>query len=60
MPTPGLQLSEEQQALTLSAIKFRIAVPWERPLTDEQLAAVTAPLMVRVRPGSDLRSARIR
>ncbi|WP_433566385.1 alpha/beta fold hydrolase [Nocardia sp. CA-151230] len=44
--TPGLEFSEEQWALTLSAIKFRLAMPWERPLTDEQLAAVTAPLMV--------------
>ncbi|GAB2516958.1 alpha/beta fold hydrolase [Nocardia heshunensis] len=44
--TPGLQHREEAWTLILSAIKFRIAMPWERPLTDEQLAAVTAPTMV--------------
>ncbi|MBL1078875.1 alpha/beta fold hydrolase [Nocardia sp. 2] len=32
--------------MLLAAFKFRMALPWERPLTDAQLAAVTAPLLV--------------
>lgn len=44
--TPGVELIEAQWDLAMSAIRFRMAMPWERPLTDEQLAAVTAPLMV--------------
>ncbi|WP_040809517.1 alpha/beta fold hydrolase [Nocardia concava] len=44
--TPGVELTEQQWELAMSAIRFRMAMPWERPLTDEQLTAVTAPLMV--------------
>ncbi|GAB0104871.1 alpha/beta fold hydrolase [Nocardia sp. JMUB6875] len=44
--TPGMELTDEQWELAMSAIRFRMAMPWERPLTDEQLAAVTTPLMV--------------
>ncbi|MVU77875.1 alpha/beta fold hydrolase [Nocardia sp. ET3-3] len=44
--TPGLRHREEIWTMILGAIKFRIAMPWERPLSDEQLAAVTAPTMV--------------
>ncbi|MFE3989610.1 alpha/beta fold hydrolase [Nocardia tengchongensis] len=44
--TPGIELTDDMWALTLAAIKFRIAMPWSRTLTDEQLAGVSAPMLV--------------
>ncbi len=44
--TPRLELTDEEFAIAMATLKFRPGMPWERPLTDEQLAAVTAPLLV--------------
>ncbi|WP_067835220.1 alpha/beta fold hydrolase [Nocardia lijiangensis] len=44
--TPGVVLSDREWAMVQAGFKFRLALPWSRPLTDEQLAAITAPLLV--------------
>ncbi|UFS96811.1 alpha/beta fold hydrolase [Nocardia huaxiensis] len=44
--TPGLELTDQEWAMALAGFKFRLAMPWPKPFTDEQLAAITAPLMV--------------
>lgn len=43
---PGVQLSDDEFACTLAAVKFRMAMPWDRTFTDEQLAAITVPSLV--------------
>lgn len=43
---PGFELSDEESAFALAAVKFRMAMPWDRPFTDEQLAAITAPSLI--------------
>ncbi|MFI6042443.1 alpha/beta fold hydrolase [Nocardia sp. NPDC051321] len=44
--TPGVVLGDKEWAMMLPGFKFRLALPWPKPFTDEQLAAVTAPLLV--------------
>lgn len=44
--TPRVELSDEEFAVTLAAVKFRMAMPWDRMFTDEQLAAITAPALI--------------
>ncbi|MGI5222589.1 alpha/beta fold hydrolase [Nocardia sp. CA-290969] len=43
---PGYEMTEEEFALAVATLKFRAAMPWDRPFTDEQLAAVTVPTLV--------------
>ncbi|RDI64821.1 alpha/beta fold hydrolase [Nocardia pseudobrasiliensis] len=43
---PRFELDDEEFAAAMVTLKFRPGMPWERPLTDEQLSAVTAPLLV--------------
>lgn len=43
---PGFELTDEELAVALMTVKFRSGVPWDRPFTDEQLAAITAPSLV--------------
>ncbi|WP_328406005.1 alpha/beta fold hydrolase [Nocardia sp. NBC_00403] len=44
--TPGVVLSDKEWAMAVAGFKFRLALPWPKPFTDEQLAAITAPLLV--------------
>lgn len=44
--TPGWELTDQQWAMTTAGMKFRWGMPWERPLTDDQLAAITAPMLI--------------
>ncbi|MBF6210982.1 alpha/beta fold hydrolase [Nocardia puris] len=44
--TPSVALDDEAWAMAKAGRKFRLALPWERPLTDDQLRALTAPLLV--------------
>lgn len=44
--SPRLEWTDEQYALGLTGLKFKMGMPWERPLTDEELATLTAPLLV--------------
>ncbi|WP_067693480.1 alpha/beta fold hydrolase [Nocardia jejuensis] len=44
--SPGLELPETAWAMVLAGLKFRIAPPWPRTLTNEQFAAATAPMLV--------------
>ncbi|MFJ1455310.1 alpha/beta fold hydrolase [Nocardia sp. N2S4-5] len=43
---PGFDMTEDEYALAVAALKFRPAMPWDRPFTDEQLAAITVPTLV--------------
>ncbi len=43
---PGLEMTDEEFAVAMGAVKFRMAMPWDRTFTDEQLAAITAPTLV--------------
>lgn len=43
---PGVELTEQELAGAMAAVKFRMAMPWDRTFTDEQLAAITAPTLV--------------
>ncbi|MEU2087609.1 alpha/beta fold hydrolase [Nocardia beijingensis] len=43
---PGTELSDDEFAMVMACLKFRTGMPWEQPLTDEQLAAITAPMLV--------------
>ncbi|MFR9751767.1 alpha/beta fold hydrolase [Nocardia sp. 004] len=43
---PGTELTDQEFAMVMAALKFRTGMPWEQPLTDEQLAAITAPMLV--------------
>lgn len=43
---PGLEMTDEELAVAMAAVKFRMAMPWDRMFTDEQLAAITAPTLV--------------
>jgi pimeloyl-ACP methyl ester carboxylesterase len=43
---PGFELTDEEFAFAMAASKFRMAMPWDRPFTDEQLAVITAPSLV--------------
>lgn len=44
--TPGVEHAGEEWEMMLAGMKFRSALPWDRPLTDEQLAAIATPLLV--------------
>ncbi|MFI5714607.1 alpha/beta fold hydrolase [Nocardia sp. NPDC051750] len=44
--TPGVEHTGEEWEMMVAGMKFRSAMPWDRPLTDEQLAAITAPMLV--------------
>ncbi|MBF6348487.1 MULTISPECIES: alpha/beta fold hydrolase [Nocardia] len=44
--TPRAQLTDEEFAMVMAAVKFRSGMPWDRVLTDDELAAVTAPTLV--------------
>lgn len=44
--TPGVEHTGEEWEMMLAGMKFRAALPWDRPLTDEQLTAIAAPLLV--------------
>ncbi|WP_433662912.1 alpha/beta fold hydrolase [Nocardia sp. CA-128927] len=44
--SPGIRTTDEEWAMVLAGLKFRLALPLPRPFTDERLAAVTAPLLV--------------
>ncbi|WP_028476358.1 alpha/beta fold hydrolase [Nocardia sp. CNY236] len=43
---PGYELDDDEFAVALATTKFRTGMPWARPLTDEQLDAITAPMLV--------------
>ncbi|WP_067548464.1 alpha/beta fold hydrolase [Nocardia crassostreae] len=43
---PGADLTDEEFALAMAALKFRMAMPWDRPFTDTQLSAITAPTLI--------------
>ncbi|MFC9994198.1 alpha/beta fold hydrolase [Nocardia sp. NPDC127526] len=43
---PGFELTDAEMAVAMGALKFRMAMPWDRPFSDEQLAAITAPSLV--------------
>ncbi len=43
---PGFEMTDEEFALAMAAVKFRMAMPWDRTLTDEQLAAIATPSLV--------------
>lgn len=43
---PGFVMSDDELALALAAAKFRMAMPWDRPFTDEQLASIGVPTLV--------------
>ncbi|MGW5383768.1 alpha/beta fold hydrolase [Nocardia sp. NPDC003963] len=44
--TPRAELSEDEFAMIMASLKFRTGMPWDRVLSDEELAAVTAPTLV--------------
>ncbi|MEU4313302.1 alpha/beta hydrolase [Nocardia sp. NPDC024068] len=44
--TPRAQLTDEEFAMVMASLKFRTGMPWDRVLTDEELAAITAPTLV--------------
>lgn len=43
---PGYEMSDEEFRLATAIRKFRAAMPWDRPFTDAELAAITAPALV--------------
>ncbi|MFJ9371288.1 alpha/beta fold hydrolase [Nocardia sp. NPDC101769] len=43
---PGYEPTDEEFAGAMATMKFRMATPWDRPFTDAQLAAITAPTLV--------------
>lgn len=43
---PRADLSAEELAMATAATKFRTGMPWDRTLTDEQMTALTMPLLV--------------
>ncbi|MEV0354776.1 alpha/beta fold hydrolase [Nocardia sp. NPDC050697] len=43
---PGFELGDDELAVAVAATKYRMALPWDRPFTDGQLAAITAPTLV--------------
>ncbi|WP_067821268.1 alpha/beta fold hydrolase [Nocardia inohanensis] len=45
---PRADLPEEEFAAAMTIMKFRMALPWDRPFTDAQLAAIAAPTLVLI------------
>ncbi|WP_024800270.1 alpha/beta fold hydrolase [Nocardia sp. BMG51109] len=43
---PGFEFTDEELAVVMAVAKFRSGVPWDRPFTDEQLAAIAAPSLI--------------
>ncbi|WP_169815302.1 alpha/beta fold hydrolase [Nocardia yamanashiensis] len=43
---PGFEPSDDEFAIALAAAKFRMAMPWDRPFTDEELGAIDIPALV--------------
>ncbi|MFD3508486.1 alpha/beta fold hydrolase [Nocardia sp. NPDC058666] len=43
---PGYEPTDEEFAGAMATMKFRMATPWDRPFTDDQLAAITVPTLV--------------
>ncbi|MQY17773.1 alpha/beta fold hydrolase [Nocardia macrotermitis] len=43
---PRVRLDDDEFAMVLAAVKYRMAMPWDRKFTDEQLAAITAPSLI--------------
>ncbi|MFC3965177.1 alpha/beta fold hydrolase [Nocardia jiangsuensis] len=43
---PRFVMDDDELAVAVAATKYRMALPWDRPFTDEQLAAITAPALV--------------
>ncbi|MFD7843195.1 alpha/beta fold hydrolase [Nocardia sp. NPDC059764] len=43
---PGYELDDREMAVAMAILKFRSGVPWDRPFTDEQLTAITAPSLI--------------
>lgn len=43
---PGLDLTEDELALSLATIGFRAGMPWDRAFTDEQLATIALPTLI--------------
>ncbi|WP_063058207.1 alpha/beta fold hydrolase [Nocardia sienata] len=43
---PGYEMSDEEFELATAIRGFRAAMPWDRPFTDAELAAITAPALV--------------
>lgn len=43
---PGYEPTDEEFAVAMTVMKFRMATPWDRPFTDAQLAAITVPSLV--------------
>lgn len=44
--TPRAELTDEEFAMAMAALKFRPGMPWDRVVTDEELASITAPTLV--------------
>ncbi|MFD6855828.1 alpha/beta fold hydrolase [Rhodococcus sp. NPDC060090] len=43
---PGYEHTDEEFAMIVAGLKYRMGVPWERTITDDELARVAAPLLV--------------
>lgn len=43
---PGFEMTDDEFAVAMATTKYRSGVPWDRPFTDEQLAAITAPSLI--------------
>lgn len=43
---PGYEHTDEEFAMIVAGLKYRMGVPWERTITDDELARVSAPLLV--------------
>ncbi|MFI6998928.1 alpha/beta fold hydrolase [Nocardia sp. NPDC050175] len=44
--SPTIELTDDEWTMVLSGLKFRLALPLPRPLTDERFAAITTPLLI--------------
>ncbi|WP_405161739.1 alpha/beta fold hydrolase [Nocardia sp. NBC_01499] len=44
--TPGIEMTDDEWVMVLACLKFRLAQPLPRPLTDERFDAITAPLLI--------------
>ncbi|MFD4294017.1 alpha/beta fold hydrolase [Rhodococcus sp. NPDC058505] len=43
---PGFEMSDDEFAVAMAAVKYRMAMPWDRTFTDDQLAAIAVPTLV--------------
>lgn len=44
--TPRVEHTDEEFAMVMASLKFKTGMPWDRMLTDEELAAITVPVLV--------------